>query len=795
MKLNVRLRERGPRLLAIPLFFLGCACTAPGHVHGRPPSQTKPAAATCSLAIVHVNVVPMDREHERRDQSVIVDGGRIRAIVADAGVRCDVTIDGAGRYLVPGLNDLHVHLETAAFAEAFHVVADPADYPSVLALYVANGVTGVRVMSGAPDILSFRDEQRRAHGPYPRLVVATPMLSGDPPILPEPVTKVVRTAEAAREAVSDFAKAGYDFVKVRDNLPQAALHAAIDEAHRVGLYVDGHLSRDQGLSVLDVLDSGQKGIAHLDELAQRIHEEKVAPDAAVKRLREHDCFVSSTLGIEPNILGQLENYESMAGRKAIRFMDPMLLNAFWLAPKNPYLREHPDTTFLRETHASSKALLKTLIDGGVPVVAGSDALNPMILPGEGLHDELSIMVEAGLSPYQALATTTATPASEVPGFQDVGQLVPGRLANAVLVKGDPLRDIRVLRDPEAVMIEGHWLNRVDLARALDAAAAHARGAAHGPGSYQLAAHRSEILVSEGVGDANVEDHAPFIASTVIRIASLTKQFTAAAVLRLVSEGKLSLDEPLSRAYPRCPPKWRGITLAQLLSHTSGITDDMAPVYARMKQDLTPDELIALFADRPLASTPGAAWRYSNANYWALGRVIELASGEPYADYVTRHVLAPGMTRTRYGSHDEIVDRRAAGYERRADGSFQNAPYFGATLGYAAGGFLSTPADLAKWYAALAGGSIVPAALLDLALTPVKTTDGKSTGYGLGWYVSEIAGDRVAHHGGSTLGFRDYVYWMPSRQVFAGVFENHTDEKGEPQEKARALFIDAVRRAR
>jgi D-alanyl-D-alanine carboxypeptidase len=311
--------------------------------------------------------------------------------------------------------------------------------------------------------------------------------------------------------------------------------------------------------------------------------------------------------------------------------------------------------------------------------------------------------------------------------------------------------------------------------------------ANEPGAFAVAAAGDKIVFAKGYGEANAELHTAFTLDSVVRIASLTKQFTAVAILKLVQDGKLRLDEPLRDAWKTCPVLWCGITIRQLLSHTSGITDDLTPLYPQMKTDLSVDQLWSVYANIPLLSPQGAVWRYSNVNYWILGKVIETESGQSYADFVTQHVLVPGMTRTRYGSHSALIENRAAGYELSADGGWVNARYFSATLGYSAGGFVSTPRDMVRWYSALARGEIISHDMIGVAVTSSKTDDGKPTGYGLGWYVSEIDGEQVAHHGGSTFGFQSYVYWVPSRAIFCGVFENRSGKGGEPSGAAIELL--------
>ena len=317
--------------------------------------------------------------------------------------------------------------------------------------------------------------------------------------------------------------------------------------------------------------------------------------------------------------------------------------------------------------------------------------------------------------------------------------------------------------------------------------------ANGPGAYVIAAKDGKIMFSRGFGQADLENGIPLTADSVVRIASLTKQFTSVAILLLVEQKLLRLDEPLQDVLRNCPTAWRPLTIRQLLNQTSGLTDDLSPLYAWIATDMTADQLLALYRPYPLMFKPGAKWHYSNLNYWILGKVIETVARAPYAEFVTHHVLVPGMTRTRYGSHGAIITGRAHGYEPDSKSGWVNARYFSATLGYSAGGFLSTPTDTAIWYAALGRGAVIAPRTLALALTEGRTSDGRPTGYGLGWYSSTINGMRVAHHGGSTFGFQSCVYFVPSRAVFVGVFKNSSDARGEPDEDARALLKKVMER--
>lgn len=313
----------------------------------------------------------------------------------------------------------------------------------------------------------------------------------------------------------------------------------------------------------------------------------------------------------------------------------------------------------------------------------------------------------------------------------------------------------------------------------------------GPGAVMLAARGGVVRFSASRGLADVENPVALTPRTILRIASLTKQFTAVGILALVDDGLIELEDRLATRLPDCPPAWRHITIAQLLSHTSGLTDDLNPLRAHIRDDLNPRELVGLFADQPLESLPGERWRYSNLDYWILGIVIEEVTGRSYTEYVDQRVLQPAeLAFTRYGDTATIIKGRAAGYVRTPRGGLLNAPYFSSTIGYSAGGYVSTPAELAKWYTALSGGKIISDTMVRKALDPVLLRDGSSAGFGLGWYLDEIDGKPVAHHGGSSIGYSAYLYWGVENAVFAAVFTND-GSLPEPSCAARTLYRAAL----
>ncbi len=302
-----------------------------------------------------------------------------------------------------------------------------------------------------------------------------------------------------------------------------------------------------------------------------------------------------------------------------------------------------------------------------------------------------------------------------------------------------------------------------------------------------------MLLRKGYGLADLEQRIPIEPDMVFRIGSVTKQFTAAAILLLEEEGKLSVKDDLRKHLPDYPTSGRVITLEHLLSHTSGIRSytDMEDFGKRSRDDMSVDELIALFQDEPLAFEPGEKYAYNNSGYVLLGAIIEAASGKTYEAYLREKIFEPlGMTQTYYGSASRIVPKRAQGYAGVND-EFQNAEYLSMTLPYAAGSLLSTVDDLAKWDRALYGTELLSQASLDKWWKPFPRANGESTHYGYGWSVSSYEGRRVLGHGGGINGFTCHLLRMPDDGVFVTVLTNRNDEKTNPGLVARKLAAAAI----
>jgi CubicO group peptidase (beta-lactamase class C family) len=284
----------------------------------------------------------------------------------------------------------------------------------------------------------------------------------------------------------------------------------------------------------------------------------------------------------------------------------------------------------------------------------------------------------------------------------------------------------------------------------------------------LVAIDGKPVLRRAVGEANREWHIANTVDTRFRIGSATKTFTAVAVLRLVDEGKIALDDPVAKYVPNLPQAWTGVTIRMLLSHTSGVPDYVfAPTFrgreARLIQ--TPESLVALVREKPLVFAPGTGWRYSNTGYVLLGMVIEKVSERPYADYLREEFFKPlGMADTGYETEDAVMARRASGYMRTRDG-WTTGPFMAPSAAYAAGALYSTVGDLLKWDQALYGDRLVSKAGRDLMFADYRNH------YGLGWQVDETWGTRRLSHGGATPGFQASFQRYPDRRLTVAALSN------------------------
>lgn len=283
----------------------------------------------------------------------------------------------------------------------------------------------------------------------------------------------------------------------------------------------------------------------------------------------------------------------------------------------------------------------------------------------------------------------------------------------------------------------------------------------------LVARDGEILLDKGYGLANREWLIPNDGDTEFRLGSITKQFTAVAIMILNERGLVDLDAPMKTWLPDAPAAWDQVTVRRLLAHTAGIPnftsfDDFQSTKAL---PATLDSLIARFRDRPLDFQPGEGRKYSNSGYVLLTAVIEKASGKPYANFLSETLFQPlGMSDTGYDRNAAILPRRASGYTPTADGVI-NAEHWDMSIPQGAGGLYSTSHDLLKWEQGLFRGRVLRPASLELLTTPVRD------GYAFGVFAVEAEGNTTIAHSGGLNGFNTYMAYDPDRRTTVIVLGN------------------------
>ena len=425
----------------------------------------------------NVAIVPMDGQHILRNQTVVVRNGRIDTIGRAEDVsspREAQIIDGSGRYLVPGLTEMHAHLPTAD---------ERAYLEEVLFLFVANGITTIRVMQqGDPFYLELRDElipSQEVLGP--RIFTGGPTLLG----------RRVENAEAARRMVFEQAEAGYDFIKVHAGLSREKYDAAVEAANEVGITFAGHVAADVGIA--RALEAGQSSLEHLDgyveyllrddfdpadtpagfygiNVIDQVDEAKIAQ--AARATREAGAWVVPTLTWIANMAVPVDE---LLGQPQMAYVPPEVSSG-WVRGKQRY---HTSPELYSIENAPRQAeirsrLVKAMRDEGVGLLLGTDSPLFFNVPGFSLHAEIDNLLAAGLTTYEVLQSGTVNTAEFLDAETEFGRVAPGLSADLLLVENDPMTDVGTLRRPLGVMLRGRWLDRETIDARLEALAARYR---------------------------------------------------------------------------------------------------------------------------------------------------------------------------------------------------------------------------------------------------------------------------------------------------------------------------------
>jgi imidazolonepropionase-like amidohydrolase len=405
-------------------------------------------AADGVVALVDVNVVPMDDERVIANQTVIVRGGRIAEIgPADAtNVPADATeIDGSGKYLMPGMAEMHGHIPSPD--QPAQLVED------VLFLYVANGVTTVRGMQGAEGQLQLRERVLSGELMGPHLYLAGPGFNG----------RSAATPEQAAERVRQQKDSGWHLLKVQGGLTVPAYDAMAATAKEVGIRFGGHVPADVGL--LHAIDRGQETFEHLDGYV-----EYVAPDGTideaklgevVRLTREAGAWVVPTMALWEVLRGALD-VETVRAYAETRYMPPEMVEQWTSRVESIHAAPDFDPEAARQLVANRMRILRELHEGGVGILAGTDAPQVFSVPGFSMHREMQRMVDAGMTPYEVVRSATRNVGEYFSNEDDFGTIAVGRRADLLLVDGNPLEDVANIARRTGVLVHGRWLPESDI---------------------------------------------------------------------------------------------------------------------------------------------------------------------------------------------------------------------------------------------------------------------------------------------------------------------------------------------
>ncbi len=436
-------------------------------------SSLSGAQSQTTFVFTQVNVIPMNKNTVLHDRDVVVKAGIVTEIVSHASVKMPKdahVIDAKGKFLIPALTDMHVHLEGAAwnimFPAAGKFSPEEINFADIMFIYVANGITTVDVMSALPEHILLRDKINKNEIVGPRLILSR-MIDAADKAWPPPICTWVRTPEEARAAVIEMHQQGYDRVKVYSFLSRDSYDAIVDEARKVHMPVDGHVP--YSTSVEYVLSSGQDMIAHTEEImkfANNYSPQEVERLASLTA--DSKTWITSTLIVSRNFNAMFDNPDAELSKPGIEYMHPMGRGIWNYLYKNRYSRiPDPDRRKLADGfNFFQKPFTYAFFNKGGKLLIGTDPLMPPTLPGVSLHEELQQLVGAGLSPFDALKVSTTNTYDFLHERDTAGTIEPGKKANLVLLDKNPLENISNTRTILGVMTQNRWISKQEIDKRL-----------------------------------------------------------------------------------------------------------------------------------------------------------------------------------------------------------------------------------------------------------------------------------------------------------------------------------------
>ncbi len=405
-------------------------------------------------AFVNVNVVPMDRERVIENQTVIVRDGRIAEIGSAGKIKVPdgaTRIDGTGKYLMPGLAEMHGHIPPPNAPKAYT--------EAVLYLYVANGITTVRGMLGAPNQLELRDKANRGEIVSPTLYLAGPSFNGNSVNSPEQAVSMVRQQK----------QEGWDLLKVHPGLTRDEYDAMAKTAKEVGIRFAGHIPAEVGL--IHALEMGQETIDHVDGYIEYLNGEAAKVDEAkladvVRRTKAAGAWIVPTMALWETLIG-LPDLNTLAAMPELKYAPPQQVEQWKTLHKNRLNHSDFDRKKAELIATNRMRILKALHDGGVRILLGTDAPQQFSVPGFSIHREMAHMVKCGFTPYQIIQSGTKNVGDYYKGRDNFGVIETGKRADFILVDGNPLKDVAIIARRSGVMVRGRWVAESEIRKKLD----------------------------------------------------------------------------------------------------------------------------------------------------------------------------------------------------------------------------------------------------------------------------------------------------------------------------------------
>jgi imidazolonepropionase-like amidohydrolase len=426
-----------------------------------------------SLAIEHVTVIDATGKAAQPDETVVVERDRIASVTPSRKVKIpkgSQIVDGAGKFLIPGLWDMHIHSMSDAWTYG---------------LYLANGVVGVRAMWGPEDANVWREKHATYEKPAPNIYIASPIIDGPKPVFPSMIS--VATEARGREVVDRYKDHGSDFIKVYSLLPRDVYFAIADEARKRGIPFAGHVP--YSVTAAEASDAGQKSMEHLIGVEVACSNQEQTLSAEIRPRGYLDVLRSAESALEtyddakaqslfarfvkngtwqcPTLtvlrLDALYNDPQFRSDDRLKYI-PKSARTDWDPKTDPLYKgvTPEDWAAFRVKFREDLKLVGRMNRAGVGIIAGTDVMNPYCFPGFSLHDELALLVEAGLSPMQALQASTKDAARFMGQLDRRGTIEPGKIADLALLEHDPLADIHNSRSIRAVVLGGKLMPRAAL---------------------------------------------------------------------------------------------------------------------------------------------------------------------------------------------------------------------------------------------------------------------------------------------------------------------------------------------